>query len=95
MRRLISTRRFVDDARLAEYEAAWGALVTTAAGMPFRVNAWRFRSAGDARGYIEFLEFSGEVDPRGDAAMAAGLTALEAVAAGNAEVWVDPLSIRD
>jgi hypothetical protein len=57
--------------------------------MSFRVNAWRFRSGTDADLHIEFLEFSGETDPRDDPSIGAALRALEELARGVSEEWVD------
>jgi len=89
MRTLVSTRRLVGEARLPEYDAVWAELADTAKSLPFHVNAWRFRSAADARLHVEFLEFSGEIDPREDPAVAGSLRKLDAVAPGEAEEWVD------
>lgn len=70
-RRLVSIRRTVAPARLAEYDAAWARL--HAAATARRAHAWRFRSADVEDLYLEFLEFGTEEDLRGDA------DALEAI----------------
>jgi hypothetical protein len=89
MRILVSIRRLVEVTRRGEYDAAWDQLAASAGRMPFRVNAWRFRAAADPRLHVEFLEYSGDIDPREDAAISAALRTLEGIGVSEAEEWLD------
>ncbi len=86
-RTLVSIRRRPAPTDSTSYEEAWGAL--RAAAQAQKAHAWRFRSAGDDRLFIEFLEFRAASDPRGEAAVAESLVRLDAIAPGIVEEWTD------
>ncbi|MBB4636525.1 hypothetical protein [Longimicrobium terrae] len=73
-RRLVSIRRFVPIDRIREYAELWIALhrAATAKG----AHAWHFASADQQNVYMEFLEFGGDADVRGDPDTVAAIKAL-------------------
>jgi len=85
-RRLVTILRNVDAASLAGYDAAWQALVREVSVRS--AHAWRYGSLFAPHSYIEFLEYGGD-DPRRDPAVANALLALDEIAAGALEEWVD------
>lgn len=74
-RRLVSTRRWVPEARTRLYAELWESL--RASAVAGGAHAWRFVSAGRSELYVEFLEFAGDDDPRRTPALAAALEAME------------------
>ncbi len=88
-RRLVEIRRRIQRDSGGMYESAWRELETavTATGS----HAWRFRSADDADLYIEFLEFRASADPRSRPDVQSALQAMEALAPGSVEEWVDAI----
>lgn len=74
-RRLVSTRRWVPEARTRLYAELWERL--RAAAVAEGAHAWRFVSADRSELYVEFLEFAGDEDPRRTPALAAAVEAME------------------
>lgn len=74
-RRLVSTRRWVPEARTPLYAELWERIRTAAVGEG--AHAWRFVSADRSELYVEFLEFAGDEDPRRTPALAAALEEME------------------
>ncbi len=86
-RRLVEVRRRVPRESAGMYDSAWRELETAVTGTGG--HAWRFRSAEDADLYIEFLEFRAAADPRSRSDVRSALRALDSLAPGPAEEWVD------
>ena len=87
MRRLLVTIRTIRQDHGGDYETAWGRLHALVTGRG--ANAWRFRHDRDAGRYIEFVEWKGATDPTaGDAGIAA-MKALDAIAPGATDLWID------
>lgn len=84
---LVSIIRELPASRLPTYEGAWSTLeaAVTATG----AHAWRFRSDTRPDRFIEFLEFGAGQDPRDLPDITAHLAALERVAPGLTEEWLD------
>jgi hypothetical protein len=87
VRRLLVTHRTVVPAQDIAYESAWRKLrdAMTAAG----ANAWRFRHASLDRRYLEFVEWTGTVDPTVGGDGEATMAALDAIAPGSKENWTE------
>jgi hypothetical protein len=85
-RQLVSTHRKVAERLTPEYDAAWERL---RAEVGAAAHAWRFRSMTDRSGFVEFLEFPADGDPRRQGRVVEILRELDAIAAGKVEVWTD------
>ncbi len=95
---LLSTRRTVAGARLAEYTRAWEGVRAAAAAAG--AHAWRFRAAGalDPAAYLEFLEWPAAAgDPSTEPELARALAELGAAFPGTVERWdeVPPLDFPE
>lgn len=86
MRRLSTIRRHVALDRTEEYLSAWEDVRAAAAAVGAR--AWVFRGAEHEDRFLEFIEWSGAVEPLDDDAVVAALEQLDAFApVSQAEEW--------
>lgn len=86
-RRLVEIRRRVSAEAAVIYDTAWRALESAVVGAG--AHAWRFRSPDDSALHLEFIEFRASADPRTRNDVASGLRALDAIAPGSPEEWID------
>lgn len=83
--RLLAIRRRVAPDRTADYRAGWSRLRSAVGEAGGR--AWNFRSANGGADIIEFIEFSGDSDPRDSNAAEAELTRLAELFGAETEEW--------
>jgi hypothetical protein len=91
-RRLLIIHRQVPSGSGPDYDRAWMQLREAAAGVP--CHAWRYRSTRSGDSFVEFLEYAAAGDPRGNLEVSEALRALERVAAGEIEEWLDASNVE-